>query len=176
MRVAVQSVAARTFALYRVQRPRHGAYDVDSSIADQVFDDNFSHGLIADAVKSTKGQYLYYDDKTPPSPFKAFYHSRCGGQTASAKDVWINPEGNRGGAVPCDYCQKNHYRWRAQDGRTGEGTLFVNRAQRYIPGGSVERTIISGPLAGWPADMTDGLPLGGVCVRQPVTIESLLGR
>ena len=109
-----QSVAARTFALYRVQRPRHGAYDVDSSIADQVFDDNFSHGLIADAVKSTKGQYLYYDDKTPPSPFKAFYHSRCGGQTASAKDVWINPEGNRGGAVPCDYCQKNHYRWRAQ--------------------------------------------------------------
>lgn len=109
-----QAVAARTFALYRFQRPRHGAYDVDATIADQVFDDSVSHSLVADAVKDTRGQYLTYDDKSPPIPFKAFYHSRCGGQTASAKEVWLNPEGNKSVSVPCAYCQRNHYRWRAQ--------------------------------------------------------------
>ncbi len=112
-----QAVAARTFALHRFLIPRHTVYDVDSSTLDQVFSGFSTNSLVGDAVKATKGEYLYYNEtksgRTTPPPFKAFFHSRCAGQTASAKEVWLNPEGNHFVSAPCEYCQKNHYRWQA---------------------------------------------------------------
>ena len=117
-----QAVAARTFAFHRQQNPRNAMYDVEASIHDQVFGqvsgDSSKNSLVKAAVKATQGQYLYYDEPAKghqlPPPFKAFFHSRCGGNTATAKDIWINAEGNHAPSVTCQYCQKNHYRWTAR--------------------------------------------------------------
>ncbi len=113
-----QAVAARTFAYHRLKNPRNTTYDVESNVFDQVFGSTGKYSLVNDAVRATQGEYLFYSDsekkKNLPPPFKAFFHSRCGGHTATAKEIWINSEGNRGQSAPCTYCQKNHYRWVAK--------------------------------------------------------------
>lgn len=46
------------------------------------FDENYEK--IKAAVSATKDQYLYYEGE----PARTYYHSVCGGHTASAKEVW----------------------------------------------------------------------------------------
>lgn len=80
-----QAVAARTYALYRASESKSRAFDVRATVADQVYhgssiEDRASY----EAVHSTRGEILLYHGE----PIKAFYHSTCGGMTASAREVW----------------------------------------------------------------------------------------
>lgn len=104
-----QAVLARTYAVHKkVMRPRNALYDLDPTVLDQVYGGLDKEDLTANqAVAETRGQILSYNDL----PAEIYFHSTCGGRTASAKEVW-------GAAVPylvpvkCDYCKNSSlYRW-----------------------------------------------------------------
>jgi len=87
-----QAVAARSY-VRSVMRERAGEiYHVDDSVMHQVY--NLRNYLGADigirekidrAIEETKGQYLV-DEKS--RPYKAYYHSDCGGTTEDPHRVW----------------------------------------------------------------------------------------
>jgi len=104
-----QAVLARTYAVHRkVMRPRTALYDLDPTVLDQVYGGLEKEDLTANkAVAETRGEILSYNDL----PAEIYFHSTCGGRTASAKEVW-------GAAVPylvpvkCDHCKNSSlYRW-----------------------------------------------------------------
>ncbi len=114
-----QAVAARTYALYRAHKSDSRAFDVRATVADQVY-----HGSSLEdrasykAVNSTRGEILLYKGK----PIEAFYHSTCGGKTASAKEVWgVDLPYLK--SVECKWCVESpRYFWKysASGGHIGE--------------------------------------------------------
>lgn len=104
-----QAVLARTYAVHKkVMRPRTALYDLDPTVLDQVYGGLDKEDLTANkAVAETRGEILSYNDL----PAEIYFHSTCGGRTASGKEVW-------GKEVPylvpvkCDYCKNSSlYRW-----------------------------------------------------------------
>ena len=103
-----QAVAARTYAMYRkLERPSLYC-DMGHTAVDQVYG-----GLDAEDVKSRKavrethGEVLTYASHI----VKSYYHSNCGGHTASVAEVWGTEEPYLLG-VKCDYCKNTkNYRW-----------------------------------------------------------------
>jgi len=104
-----QAVLARTYAVHKkVMRPRTALYDLDPTVLDQVYGGLEKEDLTANkAVADTRGEILSYNDL----PAEIYFHSTCGGRTASAKEVW-------GKEVPylvpvkCDHCKNSSlYRW-----------------------------------------------------------------
>ncbi len=103
-----QAVAARTYAMYRkLERPSLYC-DLGHTAVDQVYG-----GLDAEdaksrkAVRETHGEVLTYASHI----VKSYYHSNCGGRTASAAEVWGTEEPYLPG-VKCDYCKNTtSYRW-----------------------------------------------------------------
>ncbi|MGB2705691.1 MAG: SpoIID/LytB domain-containing protein [Candidatus Omnitrophota bacterium] len=80
-----QAIAARTFALYRIETMRDKDYDVTSDIYSQVYGGRSGeHWRTTRAVKSTRGKVLVYKGKILP----AYYHSICGGHTEDAEKVF----------------------------------------------------------------------------------------
>lgn len=83
-----QAVAARSYALQVIKERRKQAYDVESSVMDQVFNsvdlNQDRYRFVKQAVFQTQGQVLIVKNEI----LKAFYHSHCGGRTASARTVW----------------------------------------------------------------------------------------
>jgi stage II sporulation protein D len=106
-----QAVAARTYAIYQMRETTRGfdqAFDLDSSVKDQVYEGAHQERYRAlRAVEQTRGEILAFNGK----PIKAFYHSTCGGRTASADKVW----GFRSPyliPVACGFCNVSpRYRW-----------------------------------------------------------------
>lgn len=105
-----QAVLARTYAVHKkVMRPRTALYDLDPTVLDQVYGGLEKEDLTANqAVAETRGEILSYNDL----PAEIYFHSTCGGRTASAKEVW-------GKEVPylvpvkCDHCKNSSlYRWK----------------------------------------------------------------
>lgn len=80
-----QAIAARSYAIYRIQHPRHRHYDVEAGVADQAFRwaDQYPERT-RQAVRATSGQILNWRGEAIP----AFFHSCCGGQTEQASHVW----------------------------------------------------------------------------------------
>lgn len=88
------AVVARTFALYKMNGNKE--YDLTSTISDQCYidevemrdkwDDSFEkyHNKIKDAVNSTEGEYLTYDDEI----IKSFYFSISNGKTEDVSLVF----------------------------------------------------------------------------------------
>lgn len=80
-----QAVAARTLALYSLNRFSSEGYDVRATTESQVYG-----GVLAEdprttaAVDATRGQTLTYDGR----PIFAAYHSDSGGHTESSELVW----------------------------------------------------------------------------------------
>lgn len=104
-----QVVAARTYAMYMVTHPRHPLYDLEKGTSDQVYPGAGSESdQVKLAVENTRGQFITKNEE----PIKPFYHSRCGGATESAKQVWKVVEKNSPPGVPCPYCQKFPYSWK----------------------------------------------------------------
>ncbi len=105
-----QAVLARTYAVHKkVLRPRNALYDLEPTVLDQVYGGLEKEDLSANqAVAETRGEVLVYNDL----PAEIYFHSTCGGHTASAKEVW-------GREVPylvpvrCDHCKNSSlYRWK----------------------------------------------------------------
>ena len=93
-----QAVAARTYTIYKSSSSDHEA-DVCTDFAHcQAYltegemltnwgsDFDFYHNKIRNAVYSTQGEYLTYNDE----PIMAVFHSMGGGQTQNSGDVWGN--------------------------------------------------------------------------------------
>jgi len=97
-----QAIASRTYALFQKYKRIDQGFHLDSSVLDQVYGglDN-DHALAAQAAKETTGQVLTYESKR----IQAFFHSSCGGETASSQEGW-------GFALPylqtttCGYCTR----------------------------------------------------------------------
>jgi stage II sporulation protein D len=99
-----QIVAARSYALYQV-KAGSANYDLKTTVADQVYAGVGSEDLRAvEAVRSTWGEVLYSGGNL----IQAFFHSSCGGTTASAREVWgIGQPAQEG--VFCGECNEAPY-------------------------------------------------------------------
>ncbi len=82
-----QAIVARTFALRALGRSRLRGYDVVATVSDQAYG-----GVAAEqeqgrqAVEASRGVILAYGGQ----PIDAFYHSTCGGRTASGEEVYAS--------------------------------------------------------------------------------------
>ncbi len=83
-----QTIAARTYALYSLGDYQGKTYDLESTVADQVYLGADSEDRLSNlAIKETKGMILVYEGK----PIKAHYHANCGGCTERIEEVWNKP-------------------------------------------------------------------------------------
>lgn len=83
-----QAIAARTYALYSLGNSQEKGYDLESTVADQIYQGADSEEELSNlAIKKTKGLILVYDGK----PIKAHYHANCGGWTEKIEEVWNKP-------------------------------------------------------------------------------------
>jgi stage II sporulation protein D len=127
--VMAQVVAARTYALYRIGLGTP-FFDVRPDVLDQVYAGAGSEDERAvEAVRRTRGEVLYYEGEI----FPAFFHSSCGGETASSLEVWGFDYSSMKGAR-CGECDDAPYsRWQLSlspsQVRTAVGKLFSDARQ-----------------------------------------------
>jgi len=80
-----QAVAARTYAVRNIGKRKNLGFDLFATSEDQNYGGAGAETLITDsAVKVTEGEVLVWNGEV----IDAFYHSTCGGHTASLSDVW----------------------------------------------------------------------------------------
>jgi len=80
-----QAVVARTYALQKVAESADKLYDIGGTTKDQVYSGNQDGDeVVRRAVRETLSQVITYKGEIA----KVFYHSCCGGQTASSSEVW----------------------------------------------------------------------------------------
>ncbi|MEJ2371014.1 MAG: SpoIID/LytB domain-containing protein [Gemmatimonadales bacterium] len=123
--VRAQAVAARTYTISQLGRRDSLGFDLFATVEDQVYG-----GLEAErsdverAINETRGEILVFDGQ----PVSAFYHSTCGGRTATRLEV----EASGGRYV----IRKNEIRWVLQpsEGRILGSTDFVVRQGRLADG------------------------------------------
>ena len=83
-----QAIASRTYALYFLGNSGEKGYNLESTVADQLYQGADSEDKLTNiAVEKTKGLILTYEGK----PIKAHYHANCGGSTERIEDVWEKP-------------------------------------------------------------------------------------
>ncbi len=102
-----QAVASRTYALKQMNPQQD--YDVTDGVEAQVYGGiNGINPKIKEAVDSTRGEVLTYRGKL----ITAFFHSCCGGHTASASSAWGEPVVRPLKGVRDPYCRhSSHYSW-----------------------------------------------------------------
>ncbi len=105
-----QAVAARTYVLYKKMMNQSQAYDVVSSVQDQVYRGQAQvNSAVKAAIQSTKGKVITYQD----SPILAAYSSTAAGPTEDATYVWdVDVPYLKGVECPFDD-QSPRFRWRA---------------------------------------------------------------
>lgn len=80
-----QAVAARTYAVRKILSSRKKFYDLETTIKDQVYKGVVrGNERVRNAVFKTKGEILTYKGQIA----EIYFHSTCGGKTASALEVW----------------------------------------------------------------------------------------
>ena len=80
-----QAVIARTYAMRNLGRNRGQGFDLLATVSDQRYDGvSGEQGTAWKALADTKGQVLTYQG----APIDAFFHSTCGGRTASGAEVF----------------------------------------------------------------------------------------
>jgi stage II sporulation protein D len=116
-----QAVAARSYALFRMEGRDHPDFDLDDSTSSQVYGGREAEEARAlQAVAATRGQVLAWHGKVA----QAFFHSNCGGHTADASHVWNLAIPYLHG-VTCRYCAAGpHRRW--------EGVISLEEAGRRL--------------------------------------------
>ena len=83
--VKAQAIAARTYAVRHLGRRDALGFDYHGTVLDQAYGGADAEDPVATrAVEETRGLILTYEDE----PIEAFYHSTCGGETASVEEVW----------------------------------------------------------------------------------------
>lgn len=82
-----QAVAARTFAVAKMQKNKNNKYDLDATTASQVYGGKEKEDPQAYlAVDDTRGEVLGFEGKVI---FDSLYHSTCGGYTANNEEVFF---------------------------------------------------------------------------------------
>ncbi len=80
-----QAVTARTYSVRNKGRRASLGFDLFATSEDQVYGGvNAEIGITSRAVQQTRGEILVYQGDF----VEAFYHSTCGGRTASMQEVW----------------------------------------------------------------------------------------
>jgi stage II sporulation protein D len=80
-----QAVAARTYSVKRALARSGEIFDMHASVQDQVYGGASAEHAIADkAVRETAGVLLLHGDTLAHT----YYHSTCGGRTASRHEMW----------------------------------------------------------------------------------------
>ncbi len=80
-----QAIAARTFAIFNMNKYVEKGYNLDASTNSQAYGGvNHESPLTNNAVNTTKGKIMVYNGKA----INAVYHSDSGGYTANSEDVW----------------------------------------------------------------------------------------
>lgn len=79
------AVAARTYALLAMEKPRGPTHDLVSGVEDQVFEgtDGIAE-MFRKAAASTRGEVLSYQGALA----RTVFHSTCGGKTETARNAW----------------------------------------------------------------------------------------
>jgi stage II sporulation protein D len=121
----VQAVAARSYAMGKLEEKKDSPYDLKATIMDQVYRGVEGENAEASAaVDETRGLVGLWNGRV----ITAYYSSCCGGHTADIRDGWPwkadfpylyggrDSAGNGGKSFCRD---SNHFRWEASwDGRT----------------------------------------------------------
>lgn len=108
-----QTVAARTYALFRMKTHASRPYDVFADTRSQMFRPAGRYNTVfRSVVAATRGEVLV----SPTGKlFPAYYHSTCGGHTVPYHLVFKNdpiPPDSPLGGIRCGYCAKSpYYRW-----------------------------------------------------------------
>ncbi len=130
-----QAVAARSYVLAMLERRRDRGFDVFPTVEDQVYTGVESERPVCTrAVEDTRGIVAVHHGK----PIRAFYHSTCGGHTASVREVWdrppapyLRPVRDRTRRVQASFCAISPvFKW--QEEWTGEE--FETMLDRHLPG------------------------------------------
>lgn len=80
-----QAVAARTYALYKRQKPASSLFDMGDTVTWQVYDGMTGESQSTRAaVRATAGEILTYQGR----PIEAVFHASSGGHTENSEDVW----------------------------------------------------------------------------------------
>ncbi|MBF2097284.1 MAG: SpoIID/LytB domain-containing protein [Gloeomargaritaceae cyanobacterium C42_A2020_066] len=83
-----QAVAARSFVLYRRQRPADPQFDVGRTVTWQAYKGlEREASSTREAVQATAGQILVHQGRV----IEAVYHASSGGHTENSEDVWMRP-------------------------------------------------------------------------------------
>lgn len=108
--IKAQAVAARTYALYNMNKHQRDGYDVCATTDCQVYGGKDSEAPAGiKAVDATSGQVILYKG----NPIAAFFHSSSGGYTENSENVWGTYLPYLRGVV--DYDQKSpQYSWEKQ--------------------------------------------------------------
>lgn len=84
-----QAVIARTYAVRNLGRNRRRGFDILATVSDQRYDGVSGETPAAwRALSDTKGQVVTWQG----APIDAFFHSTCGGRTASGAEVFTNAD------------------------------------------------------------------------------------
>ena len=108
-----QAVAARSYAIFQIERNREAIYHVRSDTGSQVYGGRGRESDVAiGIIRDTAGVVLTWDYHL----FCTYFHSTCGGRTVPAHEVFAEADITPLSGVPCTYCaESKFYRW--------EGTL-----------------------------------------------------
>jgi stage II sporulation protein D len=83
-----QAVAARTYSLSRLGQYEKEGYDLEATVADQVYKGIKGEDPLGNrAVELTQREILIYRGK----PAQAYYHANSGGKTEDVNQVWGKP-------------------------------------------------------------------------------------
>ena len=125
-----QTVAARSYALYNLNRHQNDDYDVCATNDCQVYGGRENEApQVIKAVDATAGQVITYQGKLIPANF----HSSSGGYTENSENVWGSYQPYLRGVV--DYDQKSpQYKW--------EKTITISQLKEALSGAGYQIGVI----------------------------------
>jgi stage II sporulation protein D len=101
-----QAVVARTYALNQKKSRDNKAFDVQATVADQVYlGTERETAKLRRIVKETTGIVLLYKGEL----FTAYFHSTCGGHTEPVSRAFSSPDIPPLRGVECNYCTSSKY-------------------------------------------------------------------
>jgi stage II sporulation protein D len=117
--VDAQAILARTYALKRAMERKGRSFDLDRTVADQVYGGVAAEDDLAwAAVERTRGMVLVFKGGL----ISGHYHSCCGGRTELPSEVWGGSDRPCQKSVVCRYCQgAPRYFWRFPERGTVSG-------------------------------------------------------
>ncbi len=153
--IQAQSVAARSYSYVHMAEAGERAFDMYSTVQDQVYGGVEAENPMADsAIATTQGMVVRYAGQVVNTP----YHSTCGGSTAEVQEVWwrepnqpyLRPVSDRIPGTDRFYCDpSSRFRWTA----TFDRAQLRATLEKYL---SQYSSAPPGPIAAVTAIRIDG--------------------